>query len=321
MNIRPKAFLGGAALLALCAGISPLAGCASAGKGAATRPPAGAPPGGGSQTVDHGAYAKKVASDLSGGTFSSTGEKENALRVEGAVTVKLADITIDKSAGAAGSGGVMVAGGGALHVSKLDIETEGGSSAALRTDRGGGTLVAEGGSFVTHGVGSPAIYSTADVKASGATLTATGSEAVVVEGKNLHNVMIYQSMSGDAASGKSSFSMKGGSLTSLNGDMFYVTDTSCAVKLTGVALKLSSDRLLKVVVDKISSLSLSLAKGSRFSGSIDTANEGGSVSLSLDATSNWTLTADSYLSSLSGPTDNIAANGHKLYVEGKLVKR
>ena len=38
--------------------------------------------------------------------------------------------------------------------------------------------------------------------------------------------MIYQSMSGDADSGTSSFTMTGGSLTSKNGHVFHVTNTN-----------------------------------------------------------------------------------------------
>ena len=43
--------------------------------------------------------------------------------------------------------------------------------------------------------------------------------------ENVHNVMIYQSMSGDAEVGTSEFDMTGGSLTGNNGDMFYITNT------------------------------------------------------------------------------------------------
>ncbi len=94
-----------------------------------------------------------------------------------------------------------------------------------------------------------------------ASLTANNSEAVVVEGKNsvtlenctvygnmsdtkgtssdenVHNVMIYQSMSGDADVGTSSFTMTGGSLESNNGDMFYITNTTCNLTLSEVTLK------------------------------------------------------------------------------------
>jgi hypothetical protein len=285
-------------------------------------------------------------------------------------TVTVSGTTIRTSSD--GSGGVMVAGGGTLKAVDCDIETQGGSSAALRSDRGGGTLSVTGGSYVTRGSGSPAIYSTAAISVSGATLKATGSEAIVIEGKNsvalkdcvvsgnmvrpnvenLQAVMIYQSMSGDADVGKSSFSMTGGSLTSLSGDLIYVTNTACSVRLESVALKLSSDYLLKVVgndarngwgavgsnggkcdlaavaqalegkikVDSISSLSLSLTKGSTFSGSINAGGQAGTVSVALDDSSSWRLATDSYVSSLSGSTDRIDANGHALYVAGKRVK-
>ena len=100
--------------------------------------------------------------------------------------------------------------------------------------------------------------STAEITVSGAELTANNSEALVIEGKNsiilenctvtgnmsdikgtssdenVHNVMIYQSMSGDADVGTSVFSMTGGSLTSKNGDMFYITNTHCVMTLKGV---------------------------------------------------------------------------------------
>lgn len=102
-----------------------------------------------------------------------------------------------------------------------------------------------------------------------ADLTATSSEAVVVEGKNsvtlenctvvgnmtgtyqngsenIHNVMLYQSMSGDADMGHSSFTMIGGSLTAQAGDLFYVTNTSCTIELSGVELTLANDVLLTV---------------------------------------------------------------------------
>ena len=66
----------------------------------------------------------------------------------------------------------------------LDVETNGESSAAIRSDRGGGTMVLDGGNYVSNGVGSPAIYSTADIAVSNASLTANGSEAVCIEGLN-----------------------------------------------------------------------------------------------------------------------------------------
>ena len=55
--------------------------------------------------------------------------------------------------------------------------------------------------------------------------------------ENVHTVMIYQSMSGDADVGTSEFSMTGGSLIGKNGDLFYITNTHCILTLSGVTLK------------------------------------------------------------------------------------
>ena len=51
------------------------------------------------------------------------------------------------------SGGIHVTGGGELTAWNVDVETQGNSSAAIRSDRGGGTLTVEDGSYVTNGTG------------------------------------------------------------------------------------------------------------------------------------------------------------------------
>lgn len=43
------------------------------------------------------------------------------------------------------------------------------------------------------------------------------------------NVFLYQSMSGDAASGKSGFSSKNSSITTKKGDSFCVTNTNAYI--------------------------------------------------------------------------------------------
>jgi len=156
------------------------------------------------------------------------------------------------------SGGIQTTGGATMNANNLTVSTAGNSSAAIRSDRGGGTVIVDSGSYTSSGYNSPAVYSTADITVSGATLTAENSEALVIEGhnsmslidcdatgnmsdtqgtssdENVHNVMIYQSMSGDADVGTSSFSMTGGSLTNNNGDLFFVTNTHCLLTLSGV---------------------------------------------------------------------------------------
>lgn len=153
------------------------------------------------------------------------------------------------------SGGIHAAGGGTLYAWDMDVETNGESAAAIRSDRGGGKIVVDGGSYTSNGIGSPAIYSTADIAVNDAQLTANGSEAVCIEGLNaLHlydsdltgnmsdddrndctwNVILYQSMSGDSEIGNSIFEMSGGTLTARNGGMFYTTNTESTITLSDV---------------------------------------------------------------------------------------
>ena len=160
------------------------------------------------------------------------------------------------------SGGIHAAGGGTLYAWDMTVETNGESSAAIRSDRGGGKMVVNGGTYTSNGVGSPAIYSTADIAVNNAALTANGSEAICIEGLNsIHlydsdltgnmsdneqndctwNVILYQSMSGDSEVGNSTFEMNGGSLTAKNGGMFYTTNTESTITLSDVNITYADD--------------------------------------------------------------------------------
>ena len=160
------------------------------------------------------------------------------------------------------SGGIHAAGGGTLYAWNLAVQTAGESSAAIRSDRGGGTMVVDGGTYETTGVGSPAVYCTADIAVNNATLTASGSEAICMEGLNtIHlfdcditgdmddlsqndttwNVIVYQSMSGDSEVGESTMQLIGGSLTAKNGGMFYTTNTQCNILLSDVDITNAAD--------------------------------------------------------------------------------
>ena len=274
-----------------------------------------------------------------------------------------------------GSGGIMTTGGGVTIASNLTIETSGRSSAAIRTDRGGGIVTVDGGSYTTNGLGSPAIYSTADVSVANAQLVSNLSEGVCIEGKNsialtdcdltasntqcngnatfLDSIMIYQSMSGDADSGTSAFTMTGGSLTSKSGHVFHVTNTHAIITLTGVEItnEDAENVLLSVcddgwngagnqaevnaisqvlegsiLVGDNASLSLSLSEGSSFTGSISgeitnsrgetVSTQVGEVSVTLDGDSTWTLTGDSYVTSFTGDAAQVISGGYTLYVNG-----
>jgi hypothetical protein len=286
-------------------------------------------------------------------------------------TVIISDTTITTTG--SGSGGIMTTGGGVTIASNLTVTTSGQSSAPIRTDRGGGTVTVDGGTYTSNGLGSPAIYSTADITVSNAVLTSNLSEGVCIEGKNsitlvncdlsanntkrngnakfLDTIMIYQSMSGDADSGTSSFTMTGGTLTSNSGHVFHITNTNAIISLSNVTIvNNGSDILLSVcddgwngasnivtlnasaqnltgtiLVGSNSQLTLNLKDGSTFTGAIsgNITNEAGTtvstsvgtVSVTIEAGSTLTLTADTYVTSFSN-NGNLNRNGYSLYVNG-----
>ena len=65
-------------------------------------------------------------------------------------------------------------------------------------------------------------------------------------------------------------------------------------------------------MDSISTLVLDLTNSS-YTGAI---RGEGSVSVTMDAASTWTLTGDSYITSLSGDLSGLDLNGYTLYVNG-----
>lgn len=226
----------------------------------------------------------RTSSDSQGGDNSSFyGVGAAVLATDGTAYVKDSTVTTDSKGGAGlfaygdgtvyaadtdittqqdTSGGIYAAGGGKLYAWDLNVETNGESSAAIRSDRGGGTMVVDGGTYTSNGVGSPAVYCTADIAVNNAELTANGSEAVCIEGLNslrLYNsnltgnmsdddqndttwtVILYQSMSGDSEVGNSIFQMDGGTITSKNGGLFYTTNTECTIALKDVDITYNDD--------------------------------------------------------------------------------
>ncbi|MBR6168688.1 hypothetical protein IKQ74_01970 [Candidatus Saccharibacteria bacterium] len=314
-----------------------------------------------------------ITTDANGanGVFSYGGSATTNNSSSDGTTVNISDSTITTKKNNAG--GIMTTGGGTMNATNLTINTAGTSSAAIRSDRGGGTVTVNKGTYKTTGQGSPAIYSTADITVKNATLTATASEGVVIEGKNsvtlenvdltdtnntlngqsttYKNIFLYQSMSGDAASGQAVFTSKNSTITTNKGDSFYVTNTTAEINLennkivnndaSGNFLRIQKDSWGKsgsnggavtlnlinqsatgnIVVDSISSLTMSLKNGSTFKGTINSANAG-DISLTLDASSKLTLTGDTYVKSLKNAdsaNSNINFNGYKLYVNGTAI--
>lgn len=286
------------------------------------------------------------------------------------ITISDSKITTTKD----NSGGIMATGGGILNASNLTINTAGVSSAAIRTDRGGGKVNVNGGIYTTTGAGSPSIYSTADVTVNDAKLVSKASEGIVIEGKNsvtinncdltdsntklngqsttYKNIFLYQSMSGDADTGISEFTANDSTITTNNGDTFYITNTESTINLNNntiinndtngnflraktdswgksgsnggnVKLVLNNQKAVgNIVIDSISKLDMTMNTNSYYEGIINADNTANNITLKLDSSSSIKLTGNSYVTTLD--TDdttysNIDFNGYKLYVNGVAI--
>ena len=303
------------------------------------------------------------------GVFSYGGSATTNNSASDGTTVNISNSKITTSKG--NSGGIMTTGGGTTNATNLTITTKGQSSAAIRSDRGGGTVNVDGGTYKTSGVGSPAIYSTADITVKNAELISTTSEGAIIEGKNsitlenvkltdthsknvksstYKNIFIYQSMSGDAAEGKATFTAKDSTITTNKGDSIFVSNTKATINLSnnifinndknGVFLRIQADAWGKegsnggnvnlnmtnqpingdIAVDSISTLTINM-KSSSYKGTIG-SKESKEIKLKLDKDTKIVLTGDSCITSLENEdqtNSNIDFNGYKLYVNNEAI--
>lgn len=315
---------------------------------------------------------KEGTLNIDGGTVTTDGSHANGVFAYSNGTINISNTDIKTTSN--NSGAIMVTGGGTLTAKNVTAETEGNSSAPIRSDRGGGILTVNGGKYTSHGTGSPVIYSTADITVNDATLTSTASEGVVIEGKNsvtlnkanlevtnnklngnsetYKSIFIYQSMSGDAEVGTSSFTAKDSKIVNNKGDIIFVTNTNTIIELENneiinndksgnflniaaakwgtsgsnggaVTLNAKNQKISgNIVVDDISTLDFSLKNGSTYSGTINNKNTAKTINISLDSSSSITLTGDSYITSLDNAdstNSNINFNGYTLYVNGVAI--
>ena len=141
--------------------------------------------------------------------------------------------------------------------------------------------------------------------------------------------------------------MNGGTLTNLNGDIFFVNNTTATIDLTGAAIVNEDEDGVflraaaagwgsegsngghvtmtaaqqtidgDMIVDEVSSLNLYLTESSSYTGAINTDGAAGDVYVEIEDGSTWTLTGDSYITSLTCGAGSINLNGYKLYVNGE----
>ncbi len=242
---------------------------------------------------------------IDGSTITTTSSGSNAVvsTLSGKATVTGTTITTSGNS----SRGLHATYEGEITGSDLTITTSGAHSAALATDRGSGTVTVTGtNTFNTSGDGSPLLYSTGTISASGVTGTSSGAEAVVVEGKNhatltdskvtskgSYAVMLYQSFSGDAADANaqaevSTLVLKNTTITYTGtGPLLYFTNTSAKVTMTDSSFSsTSASDLAKAAEDRWgnsgsngATVTIEVA-GSKLSGAV-TADDSSSICVKL----------------------------------------
>ena len=299
---------------------------------------------------------------IEGGTIVTSGEGANgviATDADSAVTLSNTTITATNHGG---HGVMATYGGSITLInvdmdtsgrSSAPIATDRGSGAVNVT---GGTVISSGEG--SPGIYATGIITATDLTAMAAGAEAVvieGKNTVTVTNSKLRGdkrcgVMIYQSFSGDAEVGVADYSMTGGSLIAGEGPLFYVTNTTADVTLSAVNANAFSGKLLQVgkgrwgrtgenggtlnfttktqslsgdiVVDELSSVTLSLLENSALAAAIDPTNTAKEVNLVLDESSTWTVTEDSNLTCLteiggiSGKLiRNIIGNGHTIFYD------
>jgi hypothetical protein len=212
------------------------------------------------------------------------------------------------------------------HSSPIATDRGGGTITVL-----GGTTTTSGtdspclystGNFTITGITCSAIGSESAVIEGANTITLTNSSLTSsVDSK--WGVLIYQSMSGDAQGTEGTFSMTGGKLanTAVQGSLFFVTNSTAYITLKVVNVSAGSGVLVEaggtdrwgtsganggtvnltadgqtltgdfVTNDVTSSITASLKNGSSLTGAINSANTAKEVTLTLDSSSSWTVTA------------------------------
>lgn len=221
-------------------------------------------------------------------------------------------------------------------------------AAKLTTSGTGSPVIYSTGNITANNVNGVANKSEIGVVEGKNSITLTNSN---VTGYHDNGFMLYQSFSGDAESGIARLKAENNTLTTHGtGAFIYVNNTTAEADLTGntilmpntttlvkaaadsrwgkdgengghLTLRASNQELSgNIVADSISTIAIDMANGSSLIGAINTDNTAKEVTVKLSKDSNWTLTGDSYVKSLTNEDttgENIHLNGYKLVVANK----
>ena len=221
-------------------------------------------------------------------------------------------------------------------------------AAKLTTSGEGSPVIYSTGNIIVNNVNGIANNSEIGVVEGKNSITLTNSN---VTGYKDNGFMLYQSFSGDAESGIARLKAENNTLTThATGAFLYVNNTTAEVDLSNNAISMPNTSTLvkaaadsrwgktgengghltlrtsnqelsgNIMADSISTIALDMTNGSSLVGAVNTDNTAKEVTVKLSKDSNWILTGDSYVKSLSNEdttSSNIQLNGYKLVVADK----
>ena len=301
----------------------------------------------GAKITSNGAHANGVFSygagtrvEISDSTITTTGNTSGGLMATGGGTMIANNLTV-KTSGNSSAAIRSDRGGGTVIVNGGSYESNGVGSPAIYSTADITVNEATLTSTASEGV---IVEGKNSVTLNGVTLTDTNTKHAGKSSTD-KNIFLYQSMSGDASVGTAVFAANDSAIITNRGDTIYVTNTTAKIELKnnrlvnnangallrveaakwGTAGKNGGDVTLElenqkaagdIILDALSTLTMKLEDGSAYTGAINGANTAKSAARTLETGSKWTLTGDSYVSSLSGDTNGVDLNGHTLYVGG-----
>jgi hypothetical protein len=292
-----------------------------------------------SGTGANGIFAYGTASITTiGDRLTQTGDGGHAIMCSGGGTITVENDTAVTS-GSRSSTIATDRGGGTITITGGTYTANGSNSAAVYST---GTITCTGATLAANGAEALVIEGSNKIVLNNCTVNCT---------INKWGSLLYQSMSGDASGVDGYLTMTGGSFkySGTKGGMFYNTNSTAYITLDGVTLSNSCDTLIRCIrgswggspgssggiinftaknqtlsglihVDASSKANITLQSASSFNGVINKSNTAQLVTLTMDNTSTWTVTATSYINGLitnpgiSGTSvSNITGNGNNVY--------
>lgn len=280
--------------------------------------------------------------NMDGGTITTNAIGANAGFAYKGGTLNISNVTIHNTKDL--SRGIHATGGGIINAKNLNILTEGNHASVIATDRGGGTVIVNGGTYTCTGVDCAVLYSTGNITANNIKGLSKQGEVGVIEGDNsitINNsdmtsqdkrwgMMILQSGSGDSQgyNGKIFINDSKITLTNDSAPLCEVpTNITGTLTLKDADITVPSKVLMRVEYNKrwttkggTGNLILKTDSTKTYEGTVE-KDQYGHVNVTVGKGVTWSLTADTDLDKLTVVQGGIVkTNGHKLKYQTADIK-